>query len=43
MEIRDWRPEPKNSDVLLAEAPGRVRELKGVLMSDPKARERRTN
>ena len=43
MEIRDWRPEPKNSEMLLCDAPGMVKELKGVLMSAPRARLRRTN
>src|SRR3954453_6106030 len=43
METRDWRPDPKNSDIELWEAPGIVNELNGVLMSAARARERRTN
>ena len=42
METLDWRPEPKNSDTLLAEAPGMVKALSGVLMSAANARERYT-
>ena len=40
---RDWRADPKNSDNWFCEAPGMVRELKGVGKSAPRALERRTN
>jgi len=33
--MRDWRPEPKNSDSVFAVAPGMATELNGVLMSAP--------